>query len=49
MPPKENSPDIVRTAQEPGELRAQNYAPSSSRNDRAAVKSVERPRRGHGY
>jgi hypothetical protein len=49
MPPKENSPDVVKTAQDVGTLRAQNYMPSSMPSSRASVENIQRPRRGHGY
>jgi len=48
MPPKDNSPDVVRTALSMPEMH-RNYMPASMPNDRASVQTVERPRRGHGY
>ena len=47
MPPKENSPDVVRTAQTMAE-RDKNYLPAAMPQNRD-VQSVVRPRRGHGY
>lgn len=50
MPPKDNSPDVVRTAQTLSEHRrnlmpaVNSYGPSSGE---ASVKHVERPRFGH--
>ena len=48
MPPKSNSPDVVRTAQTMAEMH-KNYLPAALPNHDAEVKSVERPRRGHDY
>ena len=48
MPPKSNSPDVVRSAQTRSEVMVQNYVPSSMPTNRD-VQNVERPRRGHGY
>lgn len=48
MPPKDNSPDVVRVALTSFEARIQNNVPSSMPTNRD-VKSVERPRRGYGY
>jgi hypothetical protein len=48
MPPKNNSPDVVRVAQTMPE-RNRNYLPAAMPNDDASVENVERPRRGHGY
>lgn len=48
MPPKENSPDVVRTAQTMAEMH-KNYRPASMPNSDASVENVQRPRRGHGY
>lgn len=48
MPSKSNSPDVVRTAQTMAEMH-KNYTPAAMPNHDAEVKSVERPRRGHGY
>lgn len=48
MPPKENSPDVVRTAQTMAEMH-RNYLPASMPSDKASVENVQRPRRGHGY
>ena len=48
MPPKENSPDVVRTAQVPGEM-FKNFTPAIVPNHAASVENVVRPRRGHGY
>ena len=47
MPPKDNSPDVVRTAQTMAEMH-RNYMPAAMPQDRD-VRTVERPRRGHGY
>ena len=48
MPPKNNSPDVVRTAQTMAEMH-KNYLPAALPNDDAGVKNLDRPRRGHGY
>ena len=48
MPPKNNSPDVVRVAQTMPEMH-RNYMPAAMPNRDASVQSVERPRRGHGY
>jgi len=48
MPPKSNSPDVVRTALTPAELIITDHALALSPQNHG-VKSVERPRRGHGY
>ena len=47
MPPKSNSPDVVRTALTPAEM-FKDHMPALSPSDHG-VRSVERPRRGHGY
>jgi hypothetical protein len=48
MPPKSNSPDVVRSAQTRSDVMAQNYVPSTTPTNRD-VENLERPRRGHGY
>ena len=48
MPPKSNSPDVVRTAQTMAEMH-ENYLPAAMPDKSKGVKSVERPRRGHDY
>lgn len=48
MPPKSNSPDVVRVAQTKSEQMAQDYVPSSMPSNRD-VQNLDRPRRGHGY
>ena len=48
MPPKENSPDVVRVAQVPGEFR-HNYMPATMPHRQASVENTQRPRRGHDY
>ena len=48
MPPKTNSPEVLRTAMTPGECRS-NLNPASSLPVDRNVKNIERPRRGHGY
>ena len=48
MPPKDNSPDVVRIAQTMPEMH-KNYRPAAMPNDDASVVNVTRPRRGHGY
>lgn len=48
MPPKNNSPDVVRTAQTMAEMH-RNYTPAAVPDDSKGVKSVERARRGHDY
>lgn len=47
MPPKSNSPDVLRTAMTPGEMSS-NLMPGTMPVDRN-VKNIERPRKGHGY
>ena len=47
MPPKSNSPDVVRTALTRGELRRDLMPPEFGEDK--SVKHAERPRRGHGY
>lgn len=50
MPPKDNSPDVVRTAMTMPEARANTTPVSySSQRDDMAVVNVIRPRFGHGY
>lgn len=46
-PMKSNDPEVVRPAMTPGEAR-RNLMPATMPVDHG-VKSVERPRRGHGY
>jgi hypothetical protein len=48
MPPKSNSPDVVKIAQTPGEMH-RNLLPALLPDTTKGVKSVERPRRGHDY
>ena len=48
MPPMDNSPDVVRTAQTMAEMH-RNYMPAAVPNKDASVANVQRPRRGHGY
>ena len=48
MPPTSNSSDVVRTAQTLSE-HAAITAPASMKNLAMSVRSVERPRFGHGY
>ena len=49
MPPKNNSPDVVRTALTRAEMH-EDYTPALNIPNRdASVVSAERPRRGHGY
>jgi hypothetical protein len=48
MPPKNNSPDVVRVAQTMAEMH-KNYTPAAIPNHDASVENVIRPRRGHGY
>jgi hypothetical protein len=48
MPPTNNSPDVVRTALTMSE-HAADTAPASMKNPAMSVRSVERPRFGHGY
>ena len=48
MPPMNNSPDVVRTAQTMAEMH-KNYMPAAIPNKDASVQNVERPRRGYGY
>lgn len=48
MPPKNNSPDVVRVAQTRVEMR-ENLLPLAIPNKDASVENIERPRRGHGY
>ena len=47
MPPENNSPDVVRTAQSMAEMH-RNYMPAAMPTDKN-VENVQRPRRGHGY
>jgi len=47
MPPKDNSPDVVRAAQTMAES-AKNTVPARIKYDHD-VENVERPRFGHGY
>jgi hypothetical protein len=48
MPPKNNSPDVVRVAQTRVEMR-ENLLPLVIPNKDMSVVNIERPRRGHGY
>jgi hypothetical protein len=48
MPPKNNSPDVVRTAQTRTEMR-ENLTPIAIPFKDASVENLQRPRRGHGY
>jgi hypothetical protein len=48
MPPMDNSPDVVRTAQTPAEMR-KDFMPATIRNPDASVENITRPRRGYGY
>lgn len=48
MPPKDNSPDVERTAQTLPEAN-RNMTPAFARPLEHDVKNVERPRFGHGY
>ena len=48
MPPMDNSPDVVRTAQTMAEMH-KNYMPAAVPNHDASVVNIQRPRRGHGY
>ena len=48
MPPKDNSPDVVRTALGFPEL-LKNHTPAAASNKDASVENIQRPRRGHGY
>ncbi len=48
MPPKDNSPDVTRTAQTMPEMH-KNYMPAAMPNHDASVENVRRSRRGHGY
>ena len=48
MPPKNNSPDVVRVAQTMVEMHA-DYTPAAIPNRDMSVEKVIRPRRGHGY
>ncbi len=47
MPPKSNSPDVVRTALTRGEMR-RDLMPAEM-SEGKSVEHVERPRRGHVY
>lgn len=47
MPPKSNSPDVVRTALTMSEMRRDRLPADFA--DNTSVQHVERPRRGHGY
>lgn len=47
MPPRSNSPDVLRTALTPGEARS-NFSPGTMPVDRN-VRNLQRPRRGHDY
>ena len=49
MPPKSNSPDVLRTAMTPGEARSNIMSSGSGPGVSRSVKNIERPRRGHGY
>jgi hypothetical protein len=47
MPPKSNSPDVLRSAMTPGECLS-NLSPGTMPVNRNVV-NIERPRRGYGY
>ena len=47
MPAKDNT-DVVRVAQTMSEMH-RNYMPMGLPSERASVKNVVRPRRGHDY
>ena len=49
MPPKNNSPDVVRTAQTRVEYHENMESAMNIPNKDMSVVNVERPRRGHGY
>jgi hypothetical protein len=49
MPPKNSSPDVVRTAQTRVEMHENYTPPMNIPNKDMSVVNVERPRRGHGY
>ena len=48
MPPKDNSPDVVRTALSFPEV-LKDHTPAIVHNPDAGVRNLQRPRRGHGY
>jgi hypothetical protein len=48
MPPKDISPDVVRTAMTPAEVH-HNYMPATMPHRQASVENIQRPRRGHDY
>ncbi len=49
MPPKNNSPDVVRTAQTRVEMHENYESAMNIPNKDMSVVNIERPRRGHGY
>ena len=49
MPPKNNSPDVARTAQTRVEMHENYESAMNIPNKDASVVNVTRPRRGHGY
>jgi hypothetical protein len=49
MPPKGNSPDVVRTAQTRVEMHENYESAMNIPNKDMSVENVQRPRRGHGY
>ena len=48
MPPKDKSPDVVRTAQTPAEFGS-DFERALVPNHAGSVNNVTRPRFGHGY
>jgi len=48
MPPKDNSPDVVRVALTRPELREDLYGATSGTSTNSVV-NLKRPRFGHGY
>lgn len=48
MPPKDNSPDVVRIAQTMPEMH-KDYTPAAAPHREYGVDNLTRPRRGHGY
>ena len=48
MPPKDNSPDVVRTGLSLPEV-FKGHIPAAVPNKDPSVDNVQRPRRGHGY
>jgi hypothetical protein len=49
MPPKNNSPDVVRTAQTRVEYHENLESALNIPSKDNSVANIERPRRGHGY